>query len=602
MAVAPRPPIRRAGRLMNPVLWGGLAGLAAVGAAAVYVASRPSRPPVPATAKAAASPAPATAPQGLPRPADVLLEECADLAREHRFKTALDKLDWFPTRECTEAERGRLEAFRQALQARAAEFVAARTREAEALAAQGKLQDAASRLQDLADLSLPAVVGDAYLRLRRAAQEELKAKRLDSLSRTTAALADFAAQDRAARPAPDPEGTWKRAAGLMTAEKFDEALAELTALAALPEWRERALLARAAAHYAADRPLGVLWDAQLLLESGQAIEAAVDWLSRAIPRAAIDESVLRLFERLLAKNPDQPALWEGISAIWTWRHDVEEASRVYHDANVKGVRFDGPTAARLVQYAQLRHRGFPPGKPVVVDYAGPYEIFTDASPRRARELARQLEGIVTEYAAGFKRSVNPTFRFRVMLFSDDRDYQMYHKAIFGITARERGFGAYYSPSVKQLVVCDSSPEIRTIVRHEAFHQFLDYFVHDPPRWFNEGSASFFEQSTFGRPELDPKYQEGVRAGFALKQLPPLSELLTMPTATWVSDARESFFYCQAWSFIYWLHKQGKGSLWDEYLRLLIQGWPWPHAHQRVLAGKLAELEPAWQEAARHGRY
>lgn len=568
--------------------------------------SRKPRPPEYPVHSSIPSPEPTALPLPPPpkprNPFDEFLSECESLVDKGRFKEAIEKFDWFPTLGLSKTDSERFTAARSDITRKAEERIESRTKESESLAAQGRLQEAAHSLQDTADWPRPAVVGEAYLRLRRAAGNWLKAQRAESKIRIERELADLSTRLAAARPPSAPEEAWKRALERMERGLWPEAIDALSSLAGVPEWRERALVARAQAHHGAEQPVGVLLDARLLLESGKSVDAAVDWLNIAITRAPIDETVLDLYERAIERDPLQPRVWVALCALWTWRHDMERASETYDRTVSMRVPIPGPDVDRMIQYVQLRKRGFPHGNPVIVDYAGPYEILTDAPPKRVRELALQLESIAREYGAGFKYSVNPDFRFRVMFFTKDADFQRYYQGIFGRPAQERGIIAYYAPSIKQLVVVDSPGEFLETVRHEAFHQFLDYFAHNVPRWFNEGSAAYFEKATFGRPEFNARYQEGVREGLRRQWLPPLRELLLMPVEKWVGDPREGLFYCESWSFIFWLHKRGQGALWSEYLRLLVLGTPGQAAFDRVFSGKLDGLEREWKQAAQSGRY
>lgn len=528
---------------------------------------RPKPPPPPAPpppAVAARPPAPpAPAPPAVRGPVDQLLDECAALVRAGKSKEAAEKIDWFAADGLTRADVERLARAREELRTKSGSLVEDRVKQAEQLARKGLLREATDLFQDLDEQAGAEALGPAYLKLRTAAETWLVQER---------------------------------------ARNHESVLKSLAELEAADAGKKVERLARAQARHEADQPLGVLHDALALLSAGQEPKAAVELLHRVLTRAPMDETVLRYCERELARNPQQPGLWELLSTIWTWRHDPEEASKVYFRAMKAQVKFEGQTSNNLVQFLALREKGFPAGKPVVVDYAGPYEILTDATPRRARELARQLDGLAREYGEGFKRSINPVLRFRVLFFSKERDYQLYHKGVFGMSARERGAVAYYSPGIKQLVVVDSSREFQEVVRHEAFHQFLDYFVHGAPRWFNEGSAAFFERSTFGRPRLDEKYHNGARHGLTTKALPPLAELLQMSASTWVGDPREFLFYCQAWSFIYWLHAQGRASLLEDYLNLLVSGATHAHAYEKVFAPKIPEFEPAWRRAVLESAY
>lgn len=621
LAVPPQPgergPIRptrtrpavppQTGHRRRRLLWlitGGIGGGVLLVTGIVYLATRPSAP-APASPAAPKPAPPSSGSIGKPKvdpptAVDGILQEVDALVRDGKFKQALEKLNWFPARGCDEASAARLAAARADVQRRISDLIGTRAKEAEELAGKGKLRAAADRLQELADIEMPALVGAAYDRLRKAADVWLAAKRAESHAAVVRELDQIRARARAERAPADPEAAMKEAQRLVDAEKWSEAVEVLTALAAVPSWRDRALQLRAVAHYGAERFVDVLLDAQTLLESGAAGKETISLLNRAITRAPIDETVRCLYERLLDKDPAQPVLWTSLVMLHTWRHDTESAADAIKRARAKKVGFTMSDAALMDEFLSLRERGFPPGKPVVVDYAGPYEILTDAGPRRARELATLLDGIATEYGTGLPYARNANLRFRVMFFSNDFDFQAYTRSLMGRTARERGAVAFYTPSIKQLVVCDEPKEFKETVRHEAFHQWLDYSAHDAPRWFNEGSASYYEKAMMTRVELNEYYAAG--AQLTLEKLPALKELILMPVDKWVTDEREPFFYCEAWSFIYWLRKTGRGALLDEYLRRLVLGDSQEAAYERVFSKRLDDLERPWKAAVATGQY
>ena len=72
--------------------------------------------------------------------------------------------------------------------------------------------------------------------------------------------------------------------------------------------------------------------------------------------------------------------------------------------------------------------------------------------------------------------------------------------------------------------------------------------------------------------------------------------LTMPQMA-------AFFYGQAQTFIYYLQMQGKGSLWDLYLKTLILGATRDEAFERVFGREdFAKLEAGWKQAVATGQY
>lgn len=552
--------------------------------------------PLPALPPAGAKEEPASKAEETPKSElEKLFFDCRKLVAEKKYGEAVQKLDEFPIRMATEIDaETRLIALREEIRKKAAEIVEAATAEAEKLAEAGELAKAADRLQELADLEMADLVGPAYDRFRAAADRGLTRARKETVDRMAAEIAALRKDYASIKPSGAPEQDLKTAGEHINAEQWADAIRVLTSVAAVKGFAAKALPLRSIAHFNSNLFAGVLLDAELLVDSEPLPPMLVQTMSRSVTRAPVDESVRLLYERAIARDPNQPHVWVMLAILHTWRHDAAAADEVVSRSREKKIPFDGPSRDAMGRFHKLKERGFPHGKPVYVDYIGPYEILTDAGPKKARELAKELEKIANEYTQVLPWSRNPIIRFRVMYFANRFDYNEYHRDLFGETASAGGAGAYYWSAIKQLVVvnCD---DFLAIVRHEAFHQFLNYFVDDAPRWFNEGTAAYIEKSYPGDPHLNLRYRRDVRQYMA--RLPKLRELMHFNVQQWKGDPREYLFYCQASSFIYWLRKNGHGHLLDEYLRLLVMGFPGNVAFERTF-GKvnLDEMEEQWKLA------
>lgn len=512
-----------------------------VGAGLLYMALRHRPGDGGETAATPQPPVQPARPEPPPPRRSPFFEEVDRLEREGRLGEAIQKLDEFSPRLSSEEDAVPRVKFRLArLEKKAAELLDARPREAGVLAAEGKLREAVDRLADVAALGastrLAPRVTEAYRQLRRAADDHLAARRKESLIRVEQELTDLRSRVGPTAPA-----------------------------RALAEANER---------FAAGEFTAVLLAAERLLESGAAVEGLTRLLNLCATRAPLDEAVLRLYERALEKHPSSAALWASLGILHTWRQDATGAADVARRAAAKDVRF-GPGLLEVMRlYGKLSRGGFPPGKPLYVDFVGPYEIVTDAGPAAARKLAGELEEIAREYAEIFPHSRNPNLRMRVMLFESQGDYSEYHRDLFGRTANESGVLAFYWPAIKQLVVAQGDAEgvkHHQVVRHEAFHQWIDFFAPNSPGWLNEGLAAFFEKSLRNRAAFSPDYH--ARAVHGMPLFPPLKEFLTLSRGDWHESPAQALYYGQAWSYIYWLHRQGKASLLDEYLRGLVLGRP-----------------------------
>jgi hypothetical protein len=172
--------------------------------------------------------------------------------------------------------------------------------------------------------------------------------------------------------------------------------------------------------------------------------------------------------------------------------------------------------------------------------------------------------------------------------------------VSGTTARQQGMAAYFSPATKMLVACEADYDTRGILRHEAFHQTLSYFVHNAPPWLNEGTATLMETSSRDALRLDPELV--LSAKEHTDELPPLRTLLLMSKGDWDRGAWGPT-YGSAATFIWFLHAQKKSELLDTYLRTLVRGGTSEEAFDRAFGKQdLTALERGWRKAVETGQY
>ena len=81
-------------------------------------------------------------------------------------------------------------------------------------------------------------------------------------------------------------------------------------------------------------------------------------------------------------------------------------------------------------------------------------------------------------------------RFPVIVFNNKQEYERFGRAYLGGSEHTIGM---YMPSNKLLIIMDQGNfnETTEVLFHEAFHQFMDSYVADPPMWLNEGLAVHF---------------------------------------------------------------------------------------------------------------
>ncbi len=82
-------------------------------------------------------------------------------------------------------------------------------------------------------------------------------------------------------------------------------------------------------------------------------------------------------------------------------------------------------------------------------------------------------------------------RFPVAIFLNTREYQTQTRQHLGHNA-EHTIGMFI-PATRMLLIADqgNTRDTQEVLFHEAFHQFLDKYVADPPMWLNEGLAMHY---------------------------------------------------------------------------------------------------------------
>lgn len=82
-------------------------------------------------------------------------------------------------------------------------------------------------------------------------------------------------------------------------------------------------------------------------------------------------------------------------------------------------------------------------------------------------------------------------RFRVIIFRNDDEYQSFGRAYLG--GHTEHSDGMFVPSLKSLLITDKKnpDDTYSLLFHEAFHQFVDRHIANPPTWLNEGLATYY---------------------------------------------------------------------------------------------------------------
>ena len=204
-----------------------------------------------------------------------------------------------------------------------------------------------------------------------------------------------------------------------------------------------------------------------------------------------------------------------------------------------------------------------------------YVVASDHSRKLCSEASQILEQSLAMYQRLLGRAdVDERRVFQVFLFSGSAGYQNYAEDLFGTKAENTA--GLYSPNLKQLLVWNlpSRDDMFGTVRHEGFHQYLDGLLSQPPVWFNEGSAEYFEAAEQVRGRMNPGgvHNHHVTLLTSSKtEWTPLDELIRLGRGDFY--AKPSLHYAQSWALIHYLQSAGREeqALYQDYFEALLGG-------------------------------
>jgi tetratricopeptide (TPR) repeat protein len=269
---------------------------------------------------------------------------------------------------------------------------------------------------------------------------------------------------------------------------------------------------------------------------------------------------------------DDPGDHEATTALFTaLMRDgrVDDAARLVRDAKCRHGLWE--EMRELDTMLAMRRRG--PAWPKRFSYQTQhYVVYSDIDRKVCAEATRLLENayvnlegqlgwLVAAPAAAGQQAAGPQVggqqfeRFEVYLFAGESGYQEYNKHILGSAVPHTA--GLYSPVLKQLLIWNlpKREDMARTIQHEGFHQYLDRAMDDPPVWFNEGMAEFWETAQRENGAL----QGGqVRKDHIATILRGKQQLL--PLREFVYGSRADFYrfaqlrYAQGWALVHFLRK------------------------------------------------
>ena len=290
--------------------------------------------------------------------------------------------------------------------------------------------------------------------------------------------------------------------------------------------------------------------------------------SRKTVREQIEDGRL-----LVADFPKEPASYVDLAAFLLRAGDAGEARSL-----VRGAIDGGVPPVTLEATEELVSRAIRgPDWTKSLEYRSEhYVVSSDISERLCSEAALLLEKYYTKFDLHL-RHVAPKQRkhiLRVYLFSGRAGYEAYTKVLNGKELKNTA--GMYSPVVKQLLIWNlpNHESILETIRHEGFHQYLDDLAEDPPRWFNEGLATYYEGSKL----VKGRWSDGdIRAEYVdvlrKKPLVPLAPFLRLQAAEFMDEKNVALDYAESWAFVHFLLSTGAENrkLFDRLFDALVAG-------------------------------
>jgi tetratricopeptide (TPR) repeat protein len=191
-----------------------------------------------------------------------------------------------------------------------------------------------------------------------------------------------------------------------------------------------------------------------------------------------------------------------------------------------------------------------------------YLVQTDMDREVCVEAAQLLERMYRGYRLHLKgMPEKDKKKFRVFLFSGRAGFKRYAEDVLG--GGHVNAAGLYSPIVKQLLIWNlpQHAEMFKTVQHEGFHQYIDRMMPDPPVWFNEGAASYFELAGYEK----GKWKEGQADPDAVQRLRrlgmmPLKDYIRLGNRQFRTREFELRNYAQGWLLTHFLRNSNRANL------------------------------------------
>ncbi|MBA7692731.1 hypothetical protein ES703_101298 [subsurface metagenome] len=191
-----------------------------------------------------------------------------------------------------------------------------------------------------------------------------------------------------------------------------------------------------------------------------------------------------------------------------------------------------------------------------------YQVYSDESKNRAVEILEKMEGSLKLFNELFHFDLsNLPAKFRVRIFKDKDDFDLYLEENISETRSDFVFISYTDPTLSGLIgFAQEEEEFNTSLLHYGFIQYFNAIIPEAPLWLVEGMATYLEYSTYNPFSQSFHFQPNLIWLAPLKkilknedgypQAIPIAELITIDQAT--AQEKIDVFYPTSWGLVHFL--------------------------------------------------
>lgn len=215
--------------------------------------------------------------------------------------------------------------------------------------------------------------------------------------------------------------------------------------------------------------------------------------ARILCRLGRDGELVTTIDAIRSHTDAGTQTLEAAGTLYLLAGRLDDARKLCEGAARGGVRSQGlERLARVVVRAQSG-----PEWTKTYEYkTSNYDVLSDIDADTCQKAALALEDALIDFRGSVKSLQSDAKRqYRVYLFSGRTGFDTYISDANSLIGKVPDqVAGLYSPILKQLLIWNlpNRDEMFRVIRHEGFHQYLDRLLPDPPVWFNEGLAVYFE--------------------------------------------------------------------------------------------------------------